>query len=339
MNSTKRRAEENYKMLNVQTTPLFLSLHLMTDHPENDTIMDNETNTKLSSSTRLLAPPHQQPPFSAPVVVDAVATWSQYFFSWRFVELMICVTPLLLAIVLKVTVQPHQRPIPYQYLDSLGVYILNQEYNQVLDGDTVSSLVLAVVFGWLPCIVQLILAWFVPHAAATSKREKWDALHKTLCVYAAAFGTTIALTNGMKLYVGYLRPIFYDECQPNDTYDECQNLDGEQQVRLSFPSGHASESVCGMLLLSHYLERCFGAYRHCYDRGNKVPHRVVDAERSETVHGIEQGYTRETMATTYVLPSDQDFKLQRIVSLLCYAPMLAALFVGTCHGVRFDLVC
>ena len=32
--------------------------------------------------------------------------------------------------------------------------------------------------------------------------------HKTLCVYFTAVGLTIALTNGVKLYAGYLRPIF-----------------------------------------------------------------------------------------------------------------------------------
>jgi hypothetical protein len=316
-----------------------LSLHLMTDHPENGTIVDNETSPKRSSSSssvRLLATPQQHPPSSDAPVVAVVATWTEYFYSWRFVELMICVVPLLLGSILEVAIQPNQRPIPYQYLESTGVYILNQVYDQVSDGETVSTLVLAVVCGWLPCIVQLMLAWFIPQAVTTSKQEKWDVLHKSLCVYAAAFGITMVSGNFVKLYVGYLRPIFYDECQPNDTYDECQNPGGDRQIRLSFPSGHASLSGCGMLLLSHYLERCFGAYRHCYQVGGKGPRRVDGTELGQDIHGIELGNTRQTM-TTSALPSDQDFRLQRIVSLLCYSPMLAALFVGKSHGMRSDL--
>jgi PAP2 superfamily len=249
---------------------------------------------------------------------DDVATWLQYFSSCRFVELVICVIPLILGSVLEFLFQPNQRPIPYQYLESTGDYILNQEYNQIDDGETVPTVVLAVVFSFLPCIVQLLLAWFVPYNTAATKRQKWDVIHKTLCVFPAAFGTTMVLTNFVKLYVGYLRPIFYDGCQPNDTYDECQNPDGDRPVRLSFPSGHASLSVCGMLLISHYLEQRFGVYRHCYHRGNKGLHRTETAELGEN-------YVRATSTTM----TSTDFRLQRIVSLLCYLPMVGALFVGT----------
>jgi hypothetical protein len=251
---------------------------------------------------------------------------------------------LVLGSLLEVVIQPHQRPIPYQYLDSTQDYILNQEYDQLMDGETVSSFVLMVCFGLLPCMVQLLLAWFLPHVAMTTKREKWDVLHKTLCVYAAAFGTTMVVSNFVKLYVGYLRPIFYDECQPNDTYEECQNPNGDRQIRLSFPSGHACVSVCGMLLLSHYLERCFGAYRHCYyDMGSKGPRLEEGTELLEgNRQGIEPGYARTTTTTTTTPAlrlSDQNFPLQRIVSLLCYSPMLAAVFVGTFEGLCGIVLC
>jgi len=33
-------------------------------------------------------------------------------------------------------------------------------------------------------------------------------LHRTVCVYATGVGLTNLLTNTIKLYVGYLRPIF-----------------------------------------------------------------------------------------------------------------------------------
>lgn len=34
---------------------------------------------------------------------------------------------------------PHQRPIPYQELESTGDFVRNQIYNEVFDGETVTS--------------------------------------------------------------------------------------------------------------------------------------------------------------------------------------------------------
>jgi PAP2 superfamily len=214
-----------------------------------------------------------------------VATWSEYLTSWRFLELLLCCVPLIMGTILEITFEPHQRPIPYQYLESTGDYIVNQMFNEVLKGETVPTMILMVVSGWLPCLLQMLLAWCIPQLCS-SKHHRWDVLHKTLCVYTMGLGTTIMVTDALKLYVGYLRPIFYDQCQPNDTYDECQT-DDDRQIRLSFPSGHASLSVCGMLLFSNYLEQCFGAYRHCHKfqqwnaATNNVHHQVEGSELAE----------------------------------------------------------
>jgi diacylglycerol diphosphate phosphatase / phosphatidate phosphatase len=62
----------------------------------------------------------------------------------------------------------------------------------------------------------------------------------------------------VKAYVGYLRPIFYDQCIPDENYVACTG-DGAEESRRSFPSGHASSSFCGLGLLSFYLEQRFGA--------------------------------------------------------------------------------
>lgn len=64
----------------------------------------------------------------------------------------------------------------------------------------------------------------------------------------------------MKVYVGYLRPVFYDICVPDETYTICTS-DEADEARKSFPSGHASMSFCGLGLLSFYLEKRFGVSR------------------------------------------------------------------------------
>eukprot|EP00434_Breviolum_minutum_P040683 symbB.v1.2.036163.t1/scaffold5039.1/size31583/1 len=66
-----------------------------------------------------------------------------------------------------------------------------------------------------------------------------------------AFGCMIVNVNFIKLYVGYLRPYFYEECQFDRTTGEC--LGSSLEGRKSFPSGHSSASFCAMLFTSLYL--------------------------------------------------------------------------------------
>ena len=74
-----------------------------------------------------------------------------------------------------------------------------------------------------------------------------------------ATGLVAIATNAIKSYVGYLRPVFYDLCQPNDDYQECTSEDSSEG-RVSFPSGHASLSFSGMMILTCYLLARFGVY-------------------------------------------------------------------------------
>lgn len=123
--------------------------------------------------------------------------------------------------------------------------------------------------------------------------------HTTICVYTAAAGLTIVLTDAVKLYVGYLRPVFYDICVPDDTYESCTN-DDDSDARKSFPSGHASLSFCGLGLLSFYLERRFGVSKF----------RIPNSSRPPTTVGFT-----------------------RIVSILCKTPLVLAGFIAASRVV------
>ena len=128
-------------------------------------------------------------------------------------------------------------------------------------------------------------------------------MHKTVCVYGVAIGLTSLLTGSAKLYVGYLRPIFYDVCVPDDTYEHCSSGQ-DNGARKSFPSGHASISFCGLGLLSLYLEYRFG------------------------VSGLRMWH-RDSVSGELIMTQKRAVRLERIKSILCYAPIVVAGFIAT----------
>jgi diacylglycerol diphosphate phosphatase/phosphatidate phosphatase len=115
------------------------------------------------------------------------------------------------------------------------------------------------------------------------------------------------LTNSVKLYVGYLRPVFFDVCEPDGDYEECTSGE-DREGRLSFPSGHASYSFCGLLLLSLYLERRFGVSR--------LRLWMHDPSSGQIVMGHKG-----------------PLRLARVVSILCYSPMVLAGFIAASRVV------
>jgi diacylglycerol diphosphate phosphatase / phosphatidate phosphatase len=127
-------------------------------------------------------------------------------------------------------------------------------------------------------------------------------LHKLTCVFLTATGLTTITTEMIKLYCGYLRPIFLTTCAPDGDYQQCTN--DESDDRLSFPSGHASHSVCGLLIACYFLERTFGVSSIC---GFKV---------------IDQA--TGSIGLSYSSPPG----FRKIISVLCYAPMLFAIYVS-----------
>eukprot|EP00535_Pseudo-nitzschia_heimii_P000632 CAMPEP_0197180012 /NCGR_PEP_ID=MMETSP1423-20130617/4778_1 /TAXON_ID=476441 /ORGANISM="Pseudo-nitzschia heimii, Strain UNC1101" /LENGTH=286 /DNA_ID=CAMNT_0042630029 /DNA_START=279 /DNA_END=1139 /DNA_ORIENTATION=+ len=203
-------------------------------------------------------------------------------------EILFCLIPVPIGVALEFQT-PYQRPIPYQTVvgaDGDVEFLRALVFANLDSGETVPSPVMFGLAIALPFIVQIILA----SACRRKNLSRGEAARRTCCVYFLAIGLTQTITNLAKLYVGYLRPIFYDKCDPDEDYQGCTDEEHEQQGRLSFPSGHASLSVCGMLLLSLFLEDSFGATAYRKSRA-KLPW------------------------------------FARIVSVLCYAPMLLAFFI------------
>jgi hypothetical protein len=163
--------------------------------------------------------------------------------------------------------------------------VWNLVNNEKFLGDTISSTECKLYALILPLMLQLFMIWFLwifppgSNLVATTTAfnnnnnnnnnnnkpennnksidlglfHRWDAIHRTICVYSVGFGITEVITCSVKYYVGYLRPIFLDICQP---YYDASSSDGEGGVggggefrctdeyeakgaRISFPSNHA----------------------------------------------------------------------------------------------------
>jgi membrane-associated phospholipid phosphatase len=193
---------------------------------------------------------------------------------------------------------PHQRPMPYQYLEGSGEYVRNLANNEKYGDDTVGDWQLGVLCVLLCPLLQLVFA--VAHGDAGD-------VHKTICLYWMVVPVNEAVTWGVKVFVGYLRPVFYSLCQPNDNYEYCTQGEDGGNLRMSFPSGHASWAFAALTCLHLYLEQCLG------------------------VCSVSKYVTKEMRAGSaprIVLQQPVDAVRHRLASILCLIPMALATFIA-----------
>lgn len=95
----------------------------------------------------------------------------------------------------------------------------------------------------------------------------WDTSGKTgrgKSYEAVLFYDVFCMVNSNSLLCHYLisltRPIFYEKCVPDDNFANC--TDNNDGGRKSFPSGHASISFTGCMLLTLYIHTRFGMGQH-----------------------------------------------------------------------------
>lgn len=222
-----------------------------------------------------------------------------YFSSRDFKELLGCLgLATVCGLLTLMGLEPNQRPLPVQLLDT-GEYVLNLNFNEAFDGDTISNALLIVLAIAVPVVIQLALSKIWGRHGDT---------HASLCVYILALTLVLSVTGGIKVYVGYLRPVFFDLCEPDDEYQECTAEDGGgDNIRMSFPSGHASTSFCGMTLLSLYIHSRFG----------------VASIRATKLENVADGLHQWT--TVYTKHPAR----YRAISVLALVPLAVALFIAT----------
>lgn len=237
---------------------------------------------------------------------DLAAAEGPYLWSHQFYELLVCISYLAVStgVMYGLQIPANQRPIPYQLLENSGEYVRNLANNESSDQETISFVALMILSIWLPLLIQIGLSF-------CGDRRKHD-IHATLCVYLVAMTTNAIATEAVKLYVGYLRPIFYDLCQPDDNYQECTADDGDF-MRKSFPSGHASMSFCGLTLLTLYIHARFGVASQRYFQ--RIGGSASDGSR----------WIRETIQV--------GVGWARFASILALLPMGLALFIAASRVV------
>lgn len=180
---------------------------------------------------------------------ETSCTWREYLTTPDFKELLTCGVFFGL-IFIPSSMGPRERPIPFQLLQT-GEYVLNQSLNESYEGETVSDTLLVHLAISMPWMLQVLGSFTIG-----PRRD----CHATMCSFLFGMSLNLLATEVLKLYVGYLRPIFYDLCQPDEDFETC-TAETSDSKRKSFPSGHASTSFCGLLLFSLYIRKRLGMER------------------------------------------------------------------------------
>jgi diacylglycerol diphosphate phosphatase / phosphatidate phosphatase len=205
---------------------------------------------------------------------------------------------------------PRQRPMPIQRLEN-GEIVLNLTNNEAFDGETIPDLLLIFLAALLPLTVQLMLGKFV----LRSVRD----LMSTICVYPVAIALTNTVTYVIKLYCGYLRPSFFQLCQPNNDMSEC-SVANDASARMSFPSGHASLSFCGLMLLSRFLQFRFG---------------VVSSKRPNSRHRLMSMLALAPLGLATFIASSRVVDNRHFPADIVAGALLGGYLASFTHGIWF----
>jgi membrane-associated phospholipid phosphatase len=291
----------------------------------------NQQNSSIS-----LEASSSPPPSSASVLAFRQSpALSSYWYSRDGTELLVCLSFFVVCAVIPLLFRnlARQRPIPYQQL-STGDYVKNLSFNERFQGDTVSDAWLLVWGVALPLAVQYTVGNMLPEL------RNEGVAHSTICIYLVAFGINIVCTDLVKAYCGYLRPVFYDLCNPEAAGSaSCTSSSRtEAGARRSFPSGHASMSFCGLTLLTLFLHTRLGM-PSCPRHGQ---HRTARQHRGETpeddYNGVALSQGNENMEATVsgarttaaasIGITAQNPMRYRCISILSLIPMGLALFIA-----------
>jgi len=213
----------------------------------------------------------------------------------------------------------NHREVPYQ-ITARGDVILDQYLNRsymVEKDETIPTWLFFVLSGLLPLLIVV--------AVGTYSRTKHD-LHSAVCSLTFALGTNGFITFFLKVYVGYLRPNFYGDCQFDVDALDCKN-DDTDDARVSFVSGHASTSFCTMTVLTLFflgkiaIHREGGAenIRIRIDSNGNGGEMEEEEEEEENIHG-RKALDDKTVAVYYIK--------KRLYSMLASTPMFLAIFIA-----------
>ena len=169
-------------------------------------------------------------------------------------------------------------------------------------------------------------------------------IYRTICTYCVAITVTSITTEFIKNYVGYLRPIFFQQCNPDEQYETCQDMEESgdhveiRELHKSFVSGHASFAFVGGTLLTLFLERTFGlssveaAVYHQMPNYSQLSNDNLSTE--EAMQPISMNIStpqpsRNNSGSVYwTVAYRKDPGLRRLGSILALLPMLVSIWAA-----------
>ena len=78
-----------------------------------------------------------------------------------------------------------------------SIMVWNHVNSEKFINETIGHKEYQILFGALPCLLQLALVLCLE----SRKGRRWDALHRTICMFFVGIGTTDVITNCVKYYV------------------------------------------------------------------------------------------------------------------------------------------
>jgi diacylglycerol diphosphate phosphatase/phosphatidate phosphatase len=105
---------------------------------------------------------------------------------------------------------------------------------------------------------MMCVCFWPPFSSSTNSQRKnnsnWNLACTATCAIFVSTGLSELTTQILKAYVGRLRPNFYALCEFSLETKLClASAHDQEEARQSFPSGHSSLSMQGMLCLSLFL--------------------------------------------------------------------------------------
>jgi membrane-associated phospholipid phosphatase len=147
------------------------------------------------------------------------------------------------------------REIPYQTTSS-GEIILDFSLNHPwVKNVQVPGTLLVVTSLYIPLIIISIVGFL--------RHKSLQEVQAGICGLLTAIGISEGFTSSIKLYVHRRRPNFYALCDFSIDLNQCTGSYKHQlESQISFPSGHSSESFCGMTYLALFFLGMIGIRRH-----------------------------------------------------------------------------
>jgi membrane-associated phospholipid phosphatase len=174
----------------------------------------------------------------------------------------------------------YMTPIPYQVLKSGDVVLDLELNNEYIKDVTIGSNLLKQTSFTLPLIILIIFTQLAPQCPV-----KYFDTHAAVCVLLLSIGLCEFTTQMAKMYVGRLRPNFYQFCGFDPATLTCTASEHDiMESRSSFPSGHSSLSTAGMsVLVLFFLGRAgIGSFKSKNAKGRTFGKRRVAAVLSLT---------------------------------------------------------